>query len=77
MSSPATPGTTAAEHERYVLFQLQCCMQEMNSGLKIIDVALNSITKNLETMRRRRHRHEKVESNYYADSKPGLTLSFN
>ena len=76
MSSPPTPGTTASEHERYVLFQLQCCMHEMNSGLKIIDAALTKITHNLETIRRRRRR-EKMETTYHAESVPGITLSFS
>lgn len=75
MSSSNTPGASVPENERYVLFQLQCCMQEMNSALKIIDTALNKLTNNIESMRRRRR--AKMEPNYHADAMPGLTISFS
>ena len=76
MSSTPAPGTPI-ENERYVLFNLQCCMQEMISGLKIIDSALTKITKQLDRMKPKPRLNKTVESNYYADCNPGTLLSFS
>jgi hypothetical protein len=76
MSSPPTPGT-AAENERYVLFSLQCCMQEMTSGLKLIDAALEKITKQLDRMKPKPRIKKVEESVYYADCNPGTLLRFS
>jgi hypothetical protein len=76
MSSPPTPGTPA-ENERYVLFSLQCCMQEMTSGLKIIDSALEKITKQLDRMKPKPRIKKVEESGYHADCNPGTLLRFS
>jgi hypothetical protein len=76
MSSSPAPGT-AAENERYVLFSLQSCMQEMTSGLRIIDEALIKITKQLDRMKPKPRIKKVEESGYYADCNPGTLLSFS
>lgn len=76
MSGAPTPGS-ATENERYVLFNLQCCMQEMISGLKIIDTALLKITKQLDRMKPKPRLIKPEESNYFADCNPGTLLSFS
>ena len=76
MSCTPSPGTSAADRERYVLFEIQCCMFEMNSALKIVDAALNRLSTSIETLNRRR-RTKVAEPHYRADAMPGTTLSFS
>jgi hypothetical protein len=79
MSRPATPGASAPDHERHVLFELQCCVQEMNSALKIIDKSLDNLLANMEKLRRRRKRYEarvEKEESFTAEYLEPTTLSF-
>lgn len=79
MSRAPTPGAPSADQERYVLFELQCCIQEMNSALKIINKTLDNLLENMEKLRRRKKRYKvpvEKEETFTAEYLSPTTLSF-